>query len=176
MEIIPSTPEKGGSPQVCVRDRVGKQSMASSKYPLSRFWLIGYTQTLVEAADKLFKTVLTKCNAKYDVKLILGFDEASKMAAMVPERSWNPYTIICQTLRSLHNHPIFSIFLSTTGSVRQFNPTPEVDHSSRVQSGQLTLWPPFTLLGYDQLATPLCEGIKLSDNTDEFMLLLGRSL
>ncbi|KAF8513031.1 hypothetical protein JB92DRAFT_3116600 [Gautieria morchelliformis] len=155
LEVLPSTPQKEGSPKVLVQGRAGNTLR----------WLRSCT------------TVLADSSIDRPVKLILGFDEASEMAAIVPTRNWSPYTIIRQALRSICDSHIFSAFSSTTGCVRWFHPTPEVEYSTRIQSGQLTLWPPFTLPGYDQLATALHEGVKLSDVTDEkFMLSLGRPL
>jgi hypothetical protein len=121
--------------------------------------------------------MLKTFTSEHSVKLVLGFDEASEMAINEAGVTWNAYTSIRRILRSLRAFPIFSVFMSTTGSVRQFHPRQGQDHSTRVQEGSLGLWPPFTLLGFDQLALRLDEGATLDDATQVgFMLGLGRPL
>lgn len=91
--------------------------------------------------------------------------------------NWNAFTIIRRVLRGLRHHPIFSVFMSTTGTVRQFHPSLTHDLSTRIERGILTLWPPFTLLDYDPLAIKLKATDTLEDVTKPlFMLSLGRPL
>lgn len=44
---------------------------------------------------------------------------------------------------------LFTIFLSTTGKINQFNLPREDDDSARLQRGELRMIPPFCALGWD---------------------------
>lgn len=137
----------------------------------------GHVRTLRDAARELSEALFVNVDTENAVKLVLGFDEASEMTVAPAGVPWNAYTQIRRVLRALRDYPIYSAFMSTTGSVRQFQPRQDRDNSGRIQTGSLRLWPPFTLVGFDQLAKPLKSPPTLKDATDlEFMLGLGRPL
>jgi hypothetical protein len=139
----------------------------------------GHVRSLSKAAEDLRDAVLDKLDEcdKHNVRLVLGFDEASEMAIAPPGVPWNAYSQIRRVLRALRDYPIYSAFMSTTGSVRQFHPRQYRDNSGRIQTGSLRLWPPFTLVGFDQLAKTLKNPATLADVTKlQFVLGLGRPL
>lgn len=80
----------------------------------------------------------------------------------------------------MHEAPVFSLFLSTTGKISQFNPHRAVDPSARVMEGNLHLIPPYSDLGFDQLMA----GYEVGDGEKTiaevtgfpFMSHLGRPL
>ncbi|KAF8526795.1 hypothetical protein JB92DRAFT_3224883 [Gautieria morchelliformis] len=130
-------------------------------------------QTLVPAVKALIEKLPSQ--GPLNNKLILGFDESSDLADLT--KDWDAFEKIRRVFRYLREWPIFGVFLSTTGLVKQFHPVSRWDKSSRIQDGTLYLFPPITLVGYDQLAIKLKQGNTLDDGTTiDFMLSLGRPL
>ncbi|KAF8522872.1 hypothetical protein JB92DRAFT_3094194 [Gautieria morchelliformis] len=110
-----------------------------------------------------------------NVKLLLGFDESSDLVNRT--KDWDAFEKLRRVFRYLRGRPIFGVFLSTTGSVKQFHPASRWDRSSRIQDGTLYLNPPVTLVDYDQLAMKLVKGNTLDDATTmDYMISLGRPL
>ncbi|KAF8508554.1 hypothetical protein JB92DRAFT_2952479 [Gautieria morchelliformis] len=129
------------------------------------------------ALAKATKTLIDKIppQGHLNVKLLLGFDEASDLAD--PRKDWDVLEKTRRVFRHLLWWPIFGVSLSTTGSVKQFRPVSMRGKSSRMQDGRIYPRPPITLVDYDQLAMKLAEGKTLDDATTmEYMLSLGRPL
>ncbi len=88
--------------------------------------------------------------------VVLALDEAHTMTKLLPGADgsppWSAFSELRRALRALHDHGIFSLFLSTTGKVSQFSWAKEDDPSTRVRTGELDLIMPFTDLGFDQFA------------------------
>jgi hypothetical protein len=113
--------------------------------------------------------------------VILEFDEAHTMAAWPkdPEADWSNFSELRRTLRSLKSLSLFSLFLSNTGKINQFVPSPRMDRSTRIMRRLLLLFPPFTDLGFDQLAKKVAlDGrLKIDDITsDNFIAHFGRPM
>jgi hypothetical protein len=114
--------------------------------------------------------------------VILAFDEAHTLTDREAEREgvlWSNFSELSHVLRGLHYHPLFSLFLSTTGKISQFTSAKDEDSSKRVINSTLTLIQPFTDLGFDTLATPVSlDGSWNLEKvtTDSHMAHLGRPL
>ena len=116
--------------------------------------------------------------------ILLSFDESHTLTVAVEnttdeEKSKPTYfTCLQWALRALIKHNVFSFFLSTTGKVFQFTLSPKKDPSNRSQEGRLLPIPPYSDIGFDQLAPKVCENtLKIEDVAKvEFMVKLGRPL
>jgi hypothetical protein len=86
--------------------------------------------------------------------IILAADEAHTLTKRhrIADREWSVFNELRHVLRGLHNLPLFSLFLSTTGKISQFASTMEEDLSARIVEGKLVIIQPFTDLGFDPLA------------------------
>lgn len=116
--------------------------------------------------------------------IVLAADEAHTLTdrrAISEEssREWSSFTELRSILRTLNTTPLFSIFMSTTGKLGQFTPTPENDVSSRLVHRHFNLIVPFVDTGFDTLA----ERISARDMpdvdhfaSDRFIAHLGRPL
>jgi hypothetical protein len=113
--------------------------------------------------------------------IFLEFDEAHPLVAKcVNEKKHSHFSELRRALRMLHKTPVFSLFLSTTGQISQFNPRRAVDPSARVIEGNLQLIPPYSNLGFDQAMKghEVADGkVDIDEVTSlEFMSQLGRPL
>jgi hypothetical protein len=111
--------------------------------------------------------------------VILAFDEAHVLAEEVEaDNTWSQFSEFRRVLRSIRSYPIFSLFLSTTGRVHAFTPSPRDDLSGRLMVQNLALFPPFTELGFDQLVEKIHEGKVNIDQVVKysFMCMFGRPL
>ena len=73
---------------------------------------------------------------------------------------WSVFSELHHILLALHDHAVFSLFLSTMGKVSQFPLAKEDDPSMHVQSGVFKLILPFVCLGFDQFADEMrLEGV-----------------
>jgi hypothetical protein len=61
------------------------------------------------------------------------------------------YSQLCQALNHLHELPLFTFFLSTTGKISEFTPSCGFDVSERLNHRDLNTPTPFIHLGFDQL-------------------------
>jgi hypothetical protein len=113
--------------------------------------------------------------------VFLEFDEAHPLAAArIADTKHTHFSELRRALRMLYEAPVFSLFLSTTGEISQFNPHQLVDPSARVIEGDLRLIPPYSDLGFDQAMAghEVANGEKTIDEVTgwEFMSRLGRPL
>jgi hypothetical protein len=107
--------------------------------------------------------------------MVLAFDEAHTLFSHGQEGQ--PFKSLRHALRGMRQHPIWSVFLSTTGKSSQFTPPPYLDPSERILWGLLVNAIPFTLLGFDQVAKKFQEGMTLAEVTEpSFRYSLGRPL
>ena len=116
--------------------------------------------------------------------IILAFDEAHTLTQVASEDedegvigAQSPFSYLRRTLRSIRGENIFSLFLSTTGKITQFTSARAVDPSTRVQTGELSLIPPFTALGWDRLCDRLnLDSFNFSDIGFSYQVRLGRPM
>jgi hypothetical protein len=94
------------------------------------------------------------------------------------ELGFTSLTELRRGLRQLNMLSVFTLFLSTTGSLFQFTPPSHLDKSDRVQAGVLGLLSPFTETDFDILYEPVGEGeiTIVEAASDERMVQLGRPL
>ena len=116
-------------------------------------------------------------NAESCPRIILSFDESHVLA----EKKYSEQPLffyLRRTLRALQGYPIFSLFLSMMSKISNFAPAVINDPSNRIVDGTLDIIPPFTELGFDQLANRLVENkYSIEDvSTLEFMARFGRPL
>lgn len=79
----------------------------------------------------------------------------------------------------MHDSSLFSLFLSTTGKVNQFVPSPKNDTSARIIKGELALVQPFTDIGFDQLAKKVALDGRLTIDeitSDDYIAHFGRPM
>ena len=113
--------------------------------------------------------------------VILAFDEAHVLSAVKHQSDtgyFSKFSELRRALRALNELPIFSVFLSTNGSIQNITPRAELDTSCRVQKSELVLLPPFTELGFDQMVGQISDGaLTIEDvSTTSFMVRFGRPL
>ncbi len=148
-------------------------------------------QDLLNAWTALDAVLKDRIDPGQDTKaprLLISFDEAHELTVVQnPTKNdpWSPFAELRATLRALDNCSVFSIFLSTTGTLSQFTPPIRKDISSRVYTHTLKLIPPFCDTGMDLLAINEAEDRKVNLSgdwrlqdvvTDKFMTSLGRPL
>jgi hypothetical protein len=114
--------------------------------------------------------------------LILAFDEAHQLTNIQgsAKKPWSRFDQLRRNIRKLKPLPIFSLFISTVSKISDFTTSPQQDLSMRIGNGALTLLPPFTELGFDQLLkkSPIEENTVTIQNaaTVQFMCQFGRPL
>jgi hypothetical protein len=111
----------------------------------------------------------------------LAFDEAHILSVENHQFDTGYFSKLSElqrVLRVLNELPIFSVFLSTAGNIQSITPPAEFDNSGRVQKSNLVLLPPFTELGFDQMAKEIPDGALTIEevSTPTFMVLFGRPL
>ncbi|VDC02248.1 unnamed protein product [Peniophora sp. CBMAI 1063] len=116
--------------------------------------------------------------------IVLAFDEANTLTRTRADTdettsASSPFAFLRRALREI-GAGVFTVFLSTTGKITQFNPPRELDPSNRVSSGALATAPPFTALGWDQLARqiqgPSEGGIDFENIGFDYQVYLGRPM
>jgi hypothetical protein len=117
----------------------------------------------------------------YPPALIISFDEAHPLAKTEKDDIdglWSRFSELRRALRVIHSYPCFSVFLSTTGKISLFMPSPKNEISNRLQTGLLSLIAPFCELGFDQFAEKVITGQTTLEEVSslKFMALLGRPL
>ncbi|TDL28282.1 hypothetical protein BD410DRAFT_799567 [Rickenella mellea] len=97
------------------------------------------------------------------IDFILALDEALLLTPVKTSGGldWSMFGELRRVLRRLRDRSFYAVFLSTTGSIRQFRPNVRDDTSRRLYTGQLLLRNPYVQTGFDQLAIPVKEGIDL---------------
>lgn len=113
--------------------------------------------------------------------VVLAFDESHVLAIekhQFDTGTFSKFSELRRALRALNVLPIFSVFLSTSGKIQNFTPRPDEDDSGRVQKSELVLLPPFTELGFDQMASKISDGKVTIEEVSEldFMVRFGRPL
>lgn len=113
--------------------------------------------------------------------IVLAFDEAhtTTQRHKGPGEEWSIFNELRHALRRLHNLPLFSLFMSTTGKISQFTSAIEEDLSKRVVEGKLVIIQPYTDLGFDPLASIIAAdgSWNLAQLTEDSQICsLGRPL
>ncbi|KZV65247.1 hypothetical protein PENSPDRAFT_614293 [Peniophora sp. CONT] len=140
-------------------------------------------RALKEMCSTVEKTRPLKTPPCEEPFIILAFDEAHTLTQSGSDSDGvtgasSPFTHLRRALRTVGSG-VFAVFLSTTGKITQFTSPRELDPSNRVSSGAYNLVPPFTALGWDQLAKPLrglSTGIRFADIGFHYQVYLGRPL
>ena len=92
------------------------------------------------------------------VEVILAFDEAHVLCNTVrydpasEGQPWSVFIMLREALWCLYTVPVWSLFLSTTGKLSQFQPHHGIDHSMRIRDEKYKAVPAFTTLRYDLFA------------------------
>ena len=87
------------------------------------------------------------------------------------------FSQIRKGLRAVLKLKIVGLYLSTSGKYRLISPEPQHDPSSRLAKRQRVMFPPFTELGFNQLALPLNDPPTLTHvTTAEYISHLGRPM
>ena len=110
--------------------------------------------------------------------VILAFDEAHILSVKKHQFDtgyFSKFSELRRVLRALNELLIFSVFLSTAGNIQSITPCAKIDDSGRVQKSDLVLLPPFTELGFDQMAKEISDGALTIKEvlTLKFMVLFG---
>lgn len=115
-----------------------------------------------------------------DPFVVLAFDEIYTLSEEQKdgETSWSHFGELRRTIRGLKHASVFTLFLSTSGTLFSITPPPGCDISARMaKDGDVML--PFCELGFDQLATRLnfSEPIELSHVTSlSYFTSIGQPL
>jgi hypothetical protein len=124
---------------------------------LHSFPLRSAFQTLLQALENQLLDVgkvvkQPKLNSKpKDPFVVLAFDEVHALKKASDDDSWSCFGEICCAIRGLKNESVFTLFLSTSGTLFSITPNPQCDISTKmVQTGDVVM--PFYELGFDQLA------------------------
>jgi hypothetical protein len=82
--------------------------------------------------------------------VVLAFDKVHALKKASDDDSWSCFGKIRHAIRGLKNESVFTLFLSTSGTLFSITTTPQRDISTRmVQMGDIVM--PFYELGFDQL-------------------------
>jgi len=110
--------------------------------------------------------------------IVLAFDEVHTLAKPEDNDSWSRLGEMCRAIRGLSSLSLFTLFLSTSGTLFGITPTPGLDVSARtLLQGEDML--PFCELGFDKFANYLDfrETVKLSQiASEEHLTSYGRPL
>ena len=110
--------------------------------------------------------------------VILSFDEVHTLTERDNSNSWSRFGEIRRAIRGLQKESLFTLFLSTSGSLFSVTPTPKSDWSARMMhTGDVML--PFYELGFDQFAVRenFSQTVSLSQVTSvERLSSYGRPL
>lgn len=85
------------------------------------------------------------------VDVFIAFDEAHTLARTINTANESCFVVLRRMLSSLSLEPLYTFFLSTTGSITQFAQPRGQDSSNRINSGTLSTPRPYIYLGFDQL-------------------------
>jgi hypothetical protein len=85
------------------------------------------------------------------IDVFIAFDEAHALSKAINNANESCFVVLCQVLSSISSCPLYTFFLSTTGSITQFAHPRQQDPSSRISSGVLSTPRPYICLGFDQL-------------------------
>ncbi|KAG6849390.1 hypothetical protein H0H93_008836 [Arthromyces matolae] len=111
--------------------------------------------------------------------LVLAIDEVHGLVQEVSKDNDGFVHLRRQLNKIVAEKHIFTVLLSTAGKIQRYMPPTSMDPSSRRRTGHLGVLPPFTALGFDQLAQEAVEENKLLLDriiSDEFMANFGRPL
>ncbi|KAF8637023.1 hypothetical protein AX17_003092 [Amanita inopinata Kibby_2008] len=148
----------------------------------------GAAENLIHFLEPEFTGWSTEKRTKCAPKLVLSFDEAHILVenrndanlTLSDANAWVEYDVLRRTLHAVRYLPIFSLFLSTSSKICNFIPAPPQGRVTALMPDNLSLLPPFTELGFEQLiaSSPLEEySVTISNvTTDKFMSKFGRPL
>jgi hypothetical protein len=126
-----------------------------------------------ELTDVLSKALGPGYNA---LCLVLAVDEVQALDNHVILDA-SPFAFLRRAVRELRNFPIFTLAMSTNGSIRKMAPPAALADSARVEAGRFRLLPPFVAVGFDQLAEPVDPSWTLTDFCKlSYIATLGRPL
>jgi len=110
--------------------------------------------------------------------VILAFDESHILTEFPRRCHWTLFSELHRTLQVIGKRPIFSLFLSTAGSILQFSPEIKSDPSRRVVNHDLRPLDPITEISFDDIAYSAKENsVTLSEvTTTDWISHLGRPL
>jgi hypothetical protein len=112
--------------------------------------------------------------------VILAFDESHILTEFPESCDWTLFSELCRTLEAIVQRPIFSLFLSTAGSIHQLSREMKIiSHpSSRVINPSHSFLDPITEISFDDLAYRATEDtVSLSQVvTTDWICHLGRPL
>ena len=112
--------------------------------------------------------------------VVLAFDEVHTLTEVssLDNNRWSRFGEVRRAIRGLLNEPLFTLFLSTSGTLFSITPSPDRDPSGRVMSvGEVML--PFYELGFDQLAKRLDHSSQVTlqqVTSDAHLTSYGRPL
>jgi hypothetical protein len=101
--------------------------------------------------------------------VILAFDKARTLSKSDKDDTWSHFSELCCALRTLHDQPLFSLFLTTTGNVNA------KDLYSRMQSHVPPVSRPFAEVGFDHFAFKDQSNLRVVTD-DEHISHFGRPL
>jgi len=135
------------------------------------------SESLHEPARKRRKLDSESQEFKYPLA-VLAFDEVHTLTELRDNASWSCFIEMRRAIRGLHKLPLFTLFLSTSGTLFGITPSPGRDLSTRMfLEGEVMT--PFCELGFDMFANRLDfnNPVKLSQVTsDEHLISYGRPL
>ncbi|KAG1775166.1 hypothetical protein EV702DRAFT_449659 [Suillus placidus] len=146
--------------------------------------LIDAFQSMVIAMPHIFAPVKSggkgKAKAKEgegegdnEPKLVIAFDEAHPLSKL-SGKGFRPSRILGRVINSYSRNddaPVWVVFASTTSHVADFSAPQVIHDSQRVAVAGELLYPPYTDLGWDQLATRLCD--ILANDVAKFHHIVG---
>ena len=119
-----------------------------------------------------------KSRASEHPLVVLAFDEAHTLTELEDNGSWSRYGEMHRVIRGLHDFSLFSLFLSTSGTLFEISPTTRRDSSAR-SFPKMEVMLPFCELGFDQFSkyVDFHGPVKFSQVTsEEHLTSYGRPL
>lgn len=94
---------------------------------------------------------ITPSDSNKFVDVFITFDEAHTLSQAINDQGESCFVVLRRVLSSISSCPLYSFFLSTTGSVTEFALPREQDPSSRISTAELSTPRPYIYVGFDQL-------------------------
>lgn len=138
-----------------------------------------------KSLDKLVTAINSDPSVKKTPRtMVLYFDESQGMTTdygVEDELANSAYQILCRALNRLHEHPLFTVFLSTSSNLSSFSPSQRLWYSARGRNAQTdNVQPPFVELPFDTWKETIIireDQKTLADVCEtEFMARFGRPL
>ncbi|KAG2152688.1 uncharacterized protein EDB93DRAFT_1327626 [Suillus bovinus] len=141
--------------------KLGSMSLTDGKIMVPKLEGESFVKTsynnMLEVLKRIFNKKDRDMVLNHDPKLVIAFDEAHPLSNM-SIKGFRPSHIVGRTINCYSKNchaSVWVVFASTTSQVAHFSAPQMIHDSLRVAVAGQLVYPPYTHLGWDQLADPL---------------------